>query len=393
MLKYFFIRIIFAGGHGLHHMSRVLRPTTELETCYDDDGGGGDQDGVSGDDPVPCPVWPEHPGPVNGWYGGGQQPDGINNRMMNRCFEIRHQSGALVSSETVQSPTTRSGLQHSSCPAVTIKMEQEESDTDHELLDSLDHEEEEVEGKRREDMDRVIAELTSALIQSKGVSALTNAVNKNNDKPEKKHDQVAKKTNNLLNTKHPQTQSRNDQRSRHQNIKKTHNQYLQRKPKILVKQRCYDNSAYSSEETTESSVSVRDKQDRRQLRSKHHQPPPDILHPAFLPQVKNYQNYFHDRNISVPHSGSWHLATRPNHRSLLGDLDYKNYNYNVGMFLAEELHRANVYSSSKDYIRKKRRKRCFKSFCKFFCFFILFVSFILVIVCVSVFIIKDKYNE
>ena len=53
--------------------------------------------------------------------------------------------------------------------------------------------------KSKEDMDRVIAELTSALIQSKGVSALTNAVNKNNDYTETN---FVKKTNNTHHAKH-----------------------------------------------------------------------------------------------------------------------------------------------------------------------------------------------
>ena len=43
------------------------------------------------------------------------------------------------------------------------------------------------------------------------------------------------------------------------------------------------------------------------------------------------------------------------------------------------------------YRKKKERKHC-KSCVKFFCLIILLVSFLLVIVCVSVFIIKDKPN-
>ena len=395
-------------------MSRMLIPGTELETCYDDEVGENDVD----DDHVPGPVWPgtEHWSHRNNGHKSREE----DNR--NRCFAIRHQPSQFAeetrrtvtknmrsekllkkSCEDQSGGVTRDHRKQYSHDNTSESRRTQYCDNNNVELDSLDEsddDDDDVTEKRREDMDRVIAELTSALIQSKGVSALTAAVNKNNDTIEKKHDHAApvmKKTNNHNNTKHLQI-SRNDQRSHHQHVKtesQKHYYLPKRKPKILLKQRCYDNTAYSSEDTTDTNVS-RDK-DPRYLR--HHHRGSDILHPAFLPPLpqlgsRNYQNYFHDRNISVPHSGSWHLAKRSRRPAALhGELDYKNYNFNVGMFLTEELYRANLYSSSKDCARKKQRRKCFRSFCKFFCFFILFVSFILVIVCVSVFIIKDKYNE
>ena len=78
-----------------------------------------------------------------------------------RCFDIRHQR------HTGSSRQERAGGSE----------ESSESDAQHQDPGYSDGGEEDAAASRsKEDMDRVIAELTSALIQSKGVSALTNAV-------------------------------------------------------------------------------------------------------------------------------------------------------------------------------------------------------------------------
>ena len=148
---------------------------------------------------------------------------------------------------------------------------------------------------------------------------------------------------------------------------------------------------------------VASKVDRRGGQSKARPFLYEHLHPAFLPPLvtrtsrRAEEEERRPRAAAAPVSGSWQLARksygRPDPRlSLLGgELDYKNYNFNYDMFLAEELRRQR-HAPHLGYRKKKHRRKCVKTFCKFFCFLILLVSFILVIVCVSVFIIKDKYN-
>ena len=158
------------------------------------------------------------------------------------------------------------------------------------------------------------------------------------------------------------------------------------------------NLAYSSEDTFDT---VASKVDSRGRQSKARPFLYENLHPAFLPplvtRTSRHTEEDQRRPRAAPVSSSWQLARRscgrPDPRlSLLGgELDYKNYNFNYDMFLAEELRRLS-HAPHLGYRKKKHRRKCVKTFCKFFCFLILLVSFILVIVCVSVFIIKDKYN-
>ena len=132
-----------------------------------------------------------------------------------------------------------------------------------------------------------------------------------------------------------------------------------------------DNLAYSSEDTVDTFGSSSDS--RKQLRPIKYQ----NIHPAFISQLgtKPTKKYFSDHrqldpekyyrrkkdvhrqdkcmlrkadhypedshNISFPPSGSWQLSRRPlrpGPLSLCGELDYKNFNYNYGMFVTEELY-------------------------------------------------------
>ena len=133
-----------------------------------------------------------------------------------------------------------------------------------------------------------------------------------------------------------------------------------------------DNPAYSSEDTVDTFGSSTDS--RKHLRPLKYQ----NIHPAFISQlggVKSTRKYFSDprhsdsekyyrrqkevnrtdkyrirkaehyyedqQNISFPPSGSWQLSRkplRPGPLSLGAELDYKNFNYNYGMFVTEELY-------------------------------------------------------
>lgn len=185
-------------------MSRMLEPRTELETCYNISSSvdiSGCQRGPAADTkiqpPPPLPVWPG--------LGGGESSD--------RCFEIRHQR-LNVSSGKLHTNFHNLGrggntVMQKSCTSTestaigTHESDSDRGDLDQDVLSEEDENESDddniVATKSKEDMDRVIAELTSALIQSKGVSALTNAVNKNNDYTETN---FVKKTNNAHHAKH-----------------------------------------------------------------------------------------------------------------------------------------------------------------------------------------------
>ena len=133
-----------------------------------------------------------------------------------------------------------------------------------------------------------------------------------------------------------------------------------------------DNLAYSSEDTVDTFGSSTDS--RKHLRPLKYQ----NIHPAFISQLggaKSTRKYFSDprhpdpekyyrrqkevtrpdkyrlrkadhyyedqQNISFPPSGSWQLSRkplRPGPLSLGAELDYKNFNYNYGMFVTEELY-------------------------------------------------------
>ena len=96
--------------------------------------------------------------------------------------------------------------------------------------------------------------------------------------------------------------------------------------------------------------------------------------------------------------GVWRLSQKQRQAGLCGELDYKNYNYNYGLFLHDELQRQNYLSAEwwssygGQMARRRKRQRLCRKICKSFCVVILLISFVVVVICVSVFIIKDKYK-
>ena len=119
----------------------------------------------------------------------------------------------------------------------------------------------------------------------------------------------------------------------------------------------------------------------------------DHFNPAFVASSDcRSQPSYHQ-----PEPGVWHLTRKQRQAGLCGELDYKNYNYNYGLFLHDELQRNYLsqewWNNYGDYLTTRRKKqRWCKTLCKSFCFVILLISFIVVVICVSVFIIKDKYK-
>ena len=171
---------------GLHHMSRLLVPSTELETCYNISEKGDTKRPGAGI--IPDPVWPG----TSNWNLRENDRDnntGASCRDQNtqaasgpgdRCFEIRHQTifpprpGDQEGSRTTRDLHNSNGQKSAQTFAIRIRESdhEEQNESDGESLEELSDEEEEggdrMNGKSKEDMDRVIAELTSALIQSKG---------------------------------------------------------------------------------------------------------------------------------------------------------------------------------------------------------------------------------
>ena len=187
-------------------MSGLLVPTTELETCYnlEEKGDNKRSDARETRDTretsIPGPVWP---GSSNwnlreidkdrntGVSGGYRDQNALSaSGPGDRCFEIRHQrvlpppAPRLGAGDGEKSRTTRdfhtSNGQKSAQRTLAIRIresdheEQKASDGDNvedvdELSDDGEEGSDRVNDKSKEDMDRVIAELTSALIQSKGL--------------------------------------------------------------------------------------------------------------------------------------------------------------------------------------------------------------------------------
>ena len=226
--------------------------------------------------------------------------------------------------------------------------------------------EDKVQNKSKEDMDRVIAELTSALVQTRGVSALRNhAVTKNNN--HNHHDKL--------------NPSRKNDKS--QNIKYP-------APDPAVNYTKVQNKRHLSLIETNVSDGQHQRKSDIELRLK---PYVDFYKGR---DSHSRENIYSIRNTELCNgscgqvSGSWHLTKKfepLSFSSHTGKLDYKNFNYNYGIFLAEELHKSHTFSQRK---LKNRKKRLCIRFCKIFCFLILLFSFVLVIVCVSVFVVRDK---
>ena len=166
-------------------MTRLLEGSTELESC---------------DRAVPHPVWPgvgqqdgsqrdretrnrdRHEGHElwrqpgyhyeKNHYSKTQNTETKKNMKMSddRCFGIRHQPVRSKHEVPDDSILTNSVLLMTGFSSV-------EEDSE-----NAENAKEDVADKSREDMDRVIRELASAVRQSKGVSVLTNAVEKSKQK-------------------------------------------------------------------------------------------------------------------------------------------------------------------------------------------------------------------
>ena len=345
------------GDHhsqGLHHMTGVLVQNTELETCYQPRS---PSSSASTDSTVPSPVWP-HQNKADKWFL--RRPD----RDRDRCFDIRHHQGA--GRQTDQQPTTTSQQQEPCC-----QIEHLDSDNDDGLeyvleddSDNSDETPDEVDHQSKEEMDKVIAELTSAIVKSKAVSAMSKAdkgVGKQVAAAPKKDDHPAysnRKVRTLKNLKHPQAGRKNHH--------------------------SFHNKAYLHDErikTARGAASL------------------EQFNPAFIAGSDGRRGEANTQpGYYLGDPGLWQLTRKQRHAGLCGELDYKNYNYNYELFLHDELQRHNYLSqewwnSYGDQMarRRKKQKMC-RKMCKSFCVVILLISFVVVVICVSVFIIKDKYK-
>ena len=349
-------------GPGLHHMTGVLVQNTELETCYQPRSP--PSTASSTDSTVPSPVWP-HQSQGDKWFL--RRPDS------NRCFEIRHHQGpkqqGTQHQQTNQQPaittTTTASQQEPCCQIEDLDSDNDDgldyvlegdSETSDETPDEVDH-------KSKEEMDKVIAELTSAIVKSKAVSAMAKAdqggkqvaaAAKKDDRP----DYSSRKVRTLKNLKHPQTG------------RKTH--------------RSFHNKAYLHDERIKTARGGANLEQ---------------LNPAFIAGSDGRRRETNVQSGYYPGDpGVWQLTRKQRQAGLCGELDYKNYNYNYGLFLHDELQRQNYLSQEwwnsygdQAARRRKKQKLC-RQICKSFCVVILLISFVVVVICVSVFIIKDKYK-
>ena len=181
-------------------MSSLLVPGTELETCYKEKEVKVDNKRTDIRDPdIPGPVWPgssnwnlrEIDKDRNNAGDSRDQKTESASGTGDRCFEIRHQrlvpnvhaprpgNGGEKSRTTLrdfhnagQKPAQQQTL------AIRIQRESDHEEnnvaSDGDSIEELSDDGEEgsddrMNDKSKEDMDRVIAELTSALIQSKGL--------------------------------------------------------------------------------------------------------------------------------------------------------------------------------------------------------------------------------
>ena len=186
---------VSGGGvtvNGLHHMSGLLVPGTELETCYNPEEKADNERSAAREADIPGPVWP---GSSN-WnlreigqdrtsaVSGGHRDQNTQSASGpgDRCFEIRHQRlvpparpGDREKSRMTRDFHNSTGQKSAQTLAIRIRESDHEEPNagDGESLDELSDDGEGgsdmLNDKSKEDMDRVIAELTSALIQSKGM--------------------------------------------------------------------------------------------------------------------------------------------------------------------------------------------------------------------------------
>ena len=179
-------------------MSGLLAPGTELESCFNPEAKGDNKRSDAREPDIPGPVWPgssnwnlrEIDSDRNNAVSGGYRDQGAQSASGpgDRCFEIRHQKVPHVPAprpgkgEGEKSRTTRRDFHNSnagqkSAQTLAIRIQRESDHEEHnvsdgdsleELSDDGEEGSDRMNDKSKEDMDRVIAELTSALIQSKG---------------------------------------------------------------------------------------------------------------------------------------------------------------------------------------------------------------------------------
>jgi len=314
-----------------------------------------------------------------------------------RCFGIRHQPIAENKSELDDTIVTKAVLQMTG-----FSTTEEESEIEEENDEDLTN-------KSREDMDKVIEELATAVMKSKGVSVLTKAIAKSKSSDIDYYD--------IEHNIH----ERNVKRKRRRSIEERNARIISRK---AVHE---DNLGYVSDG---SDISVPKKDTTRDIISKNHkvnrhsstassssiQLSAARLLPARV-NINKYQQRQPHLPRKAPATGpdpsSWFLA-RKEPRHLKTDLDFKNYQYNYGLFRAEEMFRVNVvehhpktenlqhYQTKTGseyflnrwngglYIRKKTKRKFLISCLKSLCFLLLLASFIVVIVTVSAFLTRDN---
>jgi len=406
---------------GLLHMTKLLENNSELESCNS----------------VPHPVWPGVSGDHrdknrlkgsyykniqdkldtgNEWKGlgrnnyenfsldksyviEGKRRDTKSQRKMaeDRCFGIRHQPVNRNYEGQNDSIVTNSVLLmtgHSSVDEDEYSGNEEAAGGD-------------VTKQSREDMDKVIEELAFAVRQSKGVRVLTNAVEKT--KQTKHHNQHNNNKNQVSDNIKQQRRRSIEERNLRQfkkDFKSKENFGFVSEDSDKSLPRKENNRPYftrrvpSSLSDSNSSISDNLQLSVNNLKEQNNKKPRHSCTKV------NHYNKTHKQSHpahSLVDPASWFLA-RKDPRPLRTDLDFKNYQYNYGLFKAEEMLRVNIDQNKKAYQLKtvspyiidgwhqgfhKRRKRRRKSlifFLKSLCFLLLLSSFVLVIVAVSVFL-------
>ena len=347
-------------------MTKLLENNREVECC----------------DPlpqmgVPQPVWPEDETqtyrqhtkcPVAEMLRNKSQhnEDKDSKSKIDRCFGIRHQPIYPTKEECDDSIVTE--------PVISMTG----FTSSDKIPDSYEKVEEDIANKSREDMDKVIQELTAAVKQSKGVSTLTNAMEKSK-----------------VYGSHVESMNIAEKRKRRRSVEER-NARLSRK----------DNIAFDSDDS-ELSVPQRTKTKAQKNLAN------PIAFKCNPSQVKNIPKQESERHgyiantlshSSALSSSSWFLSQK-DPRPLRTDLDFKNYQYNYNLFLAEEfaraarMHSERIVSSqaSKRMLamdfdtwidESRKEKRSWREFLRVLCFLLLLCSFVLVIIAVSILLTK-----
>ena len=262
-----------------------------------------------------------------------------------------------------------------------------------------------------EDMDKFIEELAFAVRQSKGVRILINAVEKT--KQTKDHNQHKNNKNKVRNYIKQQRRRSIEERNLQQfkkDFKSKDNFGFVSDDSDKSLPRKENNRPYftrrvpSSLSDSNSSISDNLQLSVNNLREQNYKKPRHSCTKVNHYNNNHKQSSHHSHPAhSLVDPASWFLA-RKDPRPLRADLDFKNYQYNYGLFKAEEMLRVNIDQNKKAYQlktvspyiidgwhqgfhkRKKTRRKSCILFLKSLCFLLLLSSFVLVIVAVSVFL-------